>query len=244
MRNVLLLDTETTGMDPEKDGARCIEVAVQLFDIQLATPIMSFASLMWDPSWGEPANPQEKTNGISAAMLAFAPPPLEVWRRVRAIAGCAAECVVAHRAEFDMRFTPPMKRPTAAGPEDPLPWACTKSDFKWPHGLRGDHLVHLALGLGLGVVAAHRAMTDVDIMSRVLSRVAEMGGDLQELFRLALRPKVRVVSLAPFEMKDIVKEHGFFWDPPPVKQWYRWMSPEDRAELPFRTVIDEKAGGR
>lgn len=225
MKNVLLLDCETTGMDPAQ-GARCIEVAVQLYDIEQATPIVSFSSLMWDPA-EKPDNPMEKVNGISAAMLMGAPTPADVWRRVRTIS-MGAECIVAHRAEFDMKFTPPLWNGAK--------WVCTKSDFKWPRGLRGDHLVHLALGLGLGVIAAHRAMTDVDMMSRVLTRVAELGGDLQELFRLALRPKVRVVSMAPFEMKDVVKEHGFFWEPA-RKHWYRNMPLEDVAELPFHAVV-------
>lgn len=235
MRTVLLLDTETTGLDPAQ-GAICIEVAVQLFDIELASAVASFSTLMW-PQNMVAANPAENVNGISPKLLERAPSPEEAWRRVQVFAD-RADCVVAHRIEFDSKFTPPLYNVFGKTTFTPLPWVCTKTDIKWPNSKRGDHLVHLALDLGLGMAAAHRAMTDVDTMSRILTRVAQLGHSLPELFKLAMRPKVKVISLAPFEDKEMVKDHGFLWDPAPKKQWYRWMPPEDRAELPFPTKID------
>ena len=76
-------------------------------------------------------------------------------------------------------------------------------------------------------------MSDVDTLARLLTRVAEKT-NLQELFALAIRPRKRYVSLAPYEQKDVVKAHGFSWNEPVAKQWSREMVPEDVEKLPFK----------
>jgi DNA polymerase III subunit epsilon len=223
MRRVTLLDVETTSLSPQ-DG-RCIEVAVQVFDIQLACPIVSYSELIRGDG-----NAAESVNGIPPAALLDANEPIRVWERVRGITA-GSECFAAHRSEFDRQWVPEDIRSQ--------PWVCTKTDFQWPSGRRGDHLVQLALSLGLGVASAHRAMADVDTMSRILTRVADMGGNLEELFRLALRPKKRYVAVrVPFEKNQMLKDHGFLWDSG-SKVWYRHMPPEDTGKLPF--LVMEKA---
>jgi hypothetical protein len=78
-------------------------------------------------------------------------------------------------------------------------------------------------------------MTDCDILSRLLTRVAERQ-NLQELFVRAMRPRKIFVSFAPFDQKDAVKGAGFSWDDPIPGQWSRSLPPEDVAALPFRAV--------
>lgn len=229
METVLLLDTETTGLSVQTDHV--IEVAVCLFDLNIGTPIESYASLIRGV-----ANPAEEKNKIPAMALLDAPRAADVWHRVVEVAE-KADCIAAHRAEFDRAFVKAAIHKVAsagdilAWPEE-APWACTKTDFRWPSGGMGDHLVHLALHYGLGVCSAHRAATDVDMMARILSRVHQLGHSLPELFRRAVRPKKKYVSLAPFEQKDVVKQHGFLWDGE-RRVWYRHMPPEDISALPF-----------
>jgi DNA polymerase-3 subunit epsilon len=139
------------------------------------------------------------------------------------------DCVAAHRAEFDRKFV------ESAGVEIAGPWCCTKSDFEWPNDLRGESLVQLALGLGLGVSSAHRAMTDVDTMARVLTRVHEMGRSLPDMFRRACRPKKRFVALVSYDSRDIAKQAGFAWDDQ-RREWWKAMPPQDAEELTFRVV--------
>ena len=215
IRHVALLDTETTGLDRQTD--RCIEVAVMLYDLEHAQPVASYASLIR----GAESNAAQSANGIPPAMLPRAQEPDVVWRAVKWIID-PASVIIAHRAEFDRQFVPELGKP----------WVCSKVDLKWPGRMRGDHLVQLALGLGLGVASAHRAMADVDTLARILTRVAEKGHSLEQLILQALRPKLRYVSLAPFEQREIVKAHGFMWDAE-RKQWWRDMPPEDVEELPF-----------
>ena len=239
---VLLVDTETTGILWD-EGARVIEVAAALYDTKYAAVIESFSSLIRHDS-----NEAEAINGIAPGLLLEqGNEPERVWNQFLHLSE-DAECYCAHRAEFDQGFVSKSIDALSFEVEpiehilemwDPAkPWCCSKTDFSWPHGLRGDSLVQLALGLGLGVASAHRAMVDVDTIARCLTRVHEMGFLLEEMFRRAMRPKVRVVAKVSFEQKDMAKAAGFLWDPE-KREWYRSMCPDDVEGLPFRAV--EKA---
>jgi len=219
LRFVALIDTETTGLDPIRD--RAIEVAVSLFDVQRARSVASFASLIRGPA----ENAAEHVNGIPAELLPEARDPEHVWGTVRWLLE-PAQIILAHHAEFDQQFTPDLGRP----------WVCTENDVAWPGRARGGSLVHLALSFGLGVSGAHRAMTDVDTLSRILTRFVELGHELEPVLLHAMRPKAMVHSLAPYEMKDVVKEHGFRWNKD-EKVWWRKMSLEDAEKLPFKVRV-------
>jgi len=220
IRYACLLDTETTGLEPPPIG-RTIEIAVMLFDVKHAQPVASFASLIK----GEASNAAEQINGIPAAMLPEARESERVWSAVRWIIE-PAQVVIAHNAEFDRKFTPDLGKP----------WICSENDIAWPGRARGGSLVQLALSLGLGVASAHRAMADVDTLARILTRLAEMGHDLEPVLVRAMRPKVRCHSLAPFEQKDVVKAAGFRWDAD-RKVWWRDMPLEDTGELAFKVRV-------
>jgi len=219
MRYAAILDTETTGIDPSVHTT--IEVAVMLFDLKHAQPVASFASLIKSDA----KNEAEAINGIPAAMLLDAREATRVWAAVGWVIE-PAEVVIAHNAEFDRQFCPDLGKP----------WACSENDFAWPGRARGGNLAGLALSLGLGVASAHRAMVDVDTLARVLTRLAEKGEDLEALVKHAMRPKVEVHSLAPYEKRDQCKEAGFRWDPE-RKVWWRKMPLEDTKGLPFRVKV-------
>ena len=215
IRFCALIDTEAQGLDPKVH--QTIEVAAMLFDVKRGQPVASFASLIRASS-----NDAFAINGIPAEMLAEAREAEEVWRAVKWLI-TPAQVIVAHRAEFDRQFCPPLERP----------WVCSKVDLQYPNGKRGDHLVQLALSLGLGVASAHRAAADVDTLARILTRLHETGSDLEAMFIHALRPKLRCVSLASFEEKEIVKSHGFLWSPE-NKHWWRDVPIDDIDKLPFK----------
>lgn len=232
MKTLLLLDTETTGLDPAKD--QVIEVAVASFDLDHGTVVESYASLI-----RAPGNDAEHVNRIPAAALTDGPEPLPVWQRVLELAQ-RADAIAAHRAEFDKSFV------DAALAQHGLvldkPWICTKFDTPWPRQDKpGASLVQVALSLDLGVAYAHRAAADVDLMVRSFARAKEIGADLHEMVRKALRPKGKIISLAPFEQKDVVKKHGFTWDPD-AKVWWRTMALEDAEQLPFKWRRSTAAG--
>jgi DNA polymerase-3 subunit epsilon len=217
IRQIAILDTETTSLEPPPVG-KIIEVAVMLYDVKFAQPVASFASLIQADS-----NEAEPINGIPAGMLGAARTADFVWRAVQWLIE-PATVIIAHRAEFDRQFCPDLGKP----------WICSKTDIRWGDRVRGDHLVQLALGLGLGVASAHRAMADVDTLARILTRVAEKGGDLEAMIVRAMRPKKLFYAQVSYERRQIAKDHGFLWDEAKHgKNWYRYMPPEDTGELPF-----------
>ena len=82
MRRALLLDTETTGLDPTTD--RVIEVAVILFDLELGCPIESYASLIQASG-----NAAESANGIPPAALAVDQAAHAAWRVAGDVHACS-----------------------------------------------------------------------------------------------------------------------------------------------------------
>lgn len=219
MQYAAILDTETTGIDSL--AHKTIEVAVMLFDLKHAQPVASFASLIKTDA----ENEAESVNGIPGAMLPEAQEADLVWRAVKWIIGPAG-VIIAHNAPFDQQFCPDLEKP----------WACSENDFKWPGRARGGNLAGLALSLGLGVASAHRAMADIDILARILTRLAEQGHDLEALVKHAMRPKKKFAAVLPYERRQEAKDAGFRWDAP-SKQWLRTMPPEDTKELGFKVKV-------
>ena len=230
MRYALILDTETTGLDPGEDFV--VEVACMLFDLQHASPVASFASLIVSER-----NPAWEINRIYPSMLRVAPEPIKVWPDVIDMAS-RADVILAHRAEFDRGFVPPELRTIR-------PWVCTKYHVEWPHGKAGDHLVHLALAHGVGIVTAHRAMADVDTIARLLTRVyddkvsEEDPDPLSRMIAWAMRPRRKVRAIVSYADRDVAKQHGFAWYPE-SKSWLAELPEDKLAALPFK-VSDAQA---
>lgn len=218
IRKCLLLDVETTGLNPATDHV--IEVAATIFNLEFNAPETIFSSLCFSET-----NAAEAINQIPVDMLLNAPPAEAVWTHVMKMAALC-DVVVAHRAEFDRSFSPPEMQA--------LTWVCSKFDLEWPRGNHGDSLINLAIAHGVSVHGAHRAFTDVDIMSRLFTRAGESGVDWETMFRRAMRPKKLFYSLASYDDRAIVKAHGFMWDPAKYgKNWAKRMTIEDTANLPF-----------
>lgn len=183
INSILILDTETTGLDHAKDVV--IEVACAEFHVPSACVVKTFSTLLSSDGGSPVANPAERVNHIPAEAIRMGIPASFGWDRVD---GMAFDCdlVLAHNAPFDRGFVP-------AGDERPLNrlhWVDTKEDIAWPLANKpGESLVNLTLAHGLGIGHAHRAMADVDMLCRLLTRCHEMGHDLQKMLANALRPK-------------------------------------------------------
>lgn len=217
--NVLILDTETTGVDENVDKA--IEVAAIQFNIEFAAPIEAYSSLIYHNK-----NDAEFVNGISLGMLELAPKADVVWNRVEEMA-MNCDVIVAHNAEFDMKYVPKVLLKA--------PWVCSMSDFKYLNHFSSKSLVAIALAHGVGVVHAHRAMSDVETLSRLFTRLHEMGANLEDIIKRGLRPKSRYQALVSYQDRDKAKNEGFSWDAD-CKKWWRKMADEDVKDLPFQAV--------
>jgi DNA polymerase-3 subunit epsilon len=163
VRYVAIVDTETTGLDARVH--KCIEIAVCLFDLQHASIVELYSSVL-----DAQDNPAEPINDIPSAMLRSLP-PRAVWPRVQEIAK-HGEIVLAHTASFDRDFIPATlmnQKPWS------LPWVCTEKDIHWPKKAPNRKLISIALAHGLGISHAHRAATDVITIARLFERCKELG---------------------------------------------------------------------
>lgn len=227
MKTVLLLDTETDGVNHKVH--RIIEVATILYSLEFATPITSFAALLPGEN-----NDAESANGIPPGVLKYASARAMTAAVVDdLISSCDA--IVAHSASFDRYFMQDVIEDWGISIEY-KPWICTMRDVDWPKKTKHRNLSSIALAHGVPLVAAHRALTDVDILARLLTRVSETGTDIEELMVRAMRPKVLVEALVDYDDRHLAYAHGFDWDPV-KRQHLRELPEEDIDELPFKCKI-------
>jgi len=221
MKNILFLDTETTGFDHEKDAV--VEVAYALWSVPHRSMI-DCRSFLIDS--GQP-NAAEHVNRIPDAMIRNHGRDWGSAQEDTARAISRADIVVAYNAEFDRGW---FDEKVA----EVRPWVCACDDIEWPTKTKSRSLIDVAIGHDVGVVHAHRAMSDVMLLVRLFESVARHGADIEAMLVRAMRPKARYLSLAPFSQKDEVKAAGFHWiDDGREKGWFRNMAIEDAETLPF-----------
>lgn len=219
IHRALIIDTETNGLE---DTAQVIEVGAILYSVTNQCSLIEFSTLI--PVAG---NDAENVNRIKPAALAEMG---EVGEKTSIILDLlnAADCLVAHNAEFDANA---LKRWSLFFASSDLPpWLCTMSDFKWPLATREQgSLINIALEHGIGVSSAHRALTDCRLIAALFDRMS----DLPAMFEVAMRPKALFVGLQPFEDNQLAREAGFKWDRLMPKKWARMMAIEDATALGF-----------
>lgn len=230
MKNVLIIDTETTGTNHDTD--QVVEVGAVLWSVEHATRRYAYSAIV-----GAPDNPAHHINGIPEAAVVVGPDAASVWARLDGWVA-AVDAIVAHSAPFDRGFTPP-------GWDQGKPWICTMADVEWPHS-RKRKLVDIALDHGLGVARAHRALTDCELIERLLERCHEMGFDVADMLMQAARPKVRVVAKTPppwkvteaeaAETKAQLQACGFAWDAS-AKAWTKSVFADATKAFPFEVEV-------
>jgi DNA polymerase-3 subunit epsilon len=239
MTALLILDTETTGLDPKKD--ELIEIGAVLYDAAIGAIVESRSLLV-----GAKSNAAEHINRIPVALLQSG------WATTREEAvGCICDMVelgksqypdrcyiVAHNVDFDRKWLPELAEET---------WLCTLRDVEWPRlslGGPGGSLASLALAYDVGIVRAHRALEDCLTLAAVLSRVYELEGDLQGWLELALEPKVEVIADVSYQRRELAKAAGFSWNGD-RKVWWRNVPASKLVEyvkaLPFGTRVETGA---
>lgn len=221
--NVLIVDTETTGLDPECD--RVIELGAILYSIDHHSTLHQLSVLLPTEH-----NPQEKLNGISAAASqAISDTLLEQSLAIFQQVVTESDYAIAHNANFDRQWFDGHHLPILAKEGQPMPWLCTMSDFRWPLAAKqGCSLVNLALDYGIGVNAAHRALTDCQLIAMLFDRV----NDLPALVSVASQPKYLYRAHVSYNDRSLAKEAGFRWNSK-SKIWSRKLGEREVETLPF-----------
>lgn len=220
----VVLDTETTGRDPEKD--RVIELGMVFFEFDPATAvvyrIINVYDELQDP--GMPIPPEATAvNGITDEMVSG-----------KAIDGqlvtdlvTYVDLVIAHNAAFDRAFCekewPVFKGKAWACSFKQVDWAAEKmttAKLEWVAYKRGFHY------------DAHRAEMDCRALLHVLQ--APLGETGHSTFKSLLdRYQVKEYRIwatdTPFSVKDILKDRGYYWGDGSngkEKAWFTTVSEE------------------
>jgi DNA polymerase-3 subunit epsilon len=210
LMNLLILDTETTGLPPE---GQLIEVAAILYSVEHRAILQQISTLL-----PVQANPQFGLNGISAELSQEVPIDAHTWFESWWMG--EADYAIAFNASFDKQFLPSID----------LPWLCALEDFDYKPYKR-QSLVQLAVAHHVPICNAHRALDDCRLLAEIFSRRE----DLEEMIEKALRPKVLVKALVTYEQRHLASQAGFLWDKPELilKAWARRMAEEDTEQLNF-----------
>lgn len=196
----LILDVETTGLEPGKDTI--IEIGLLEFAVEGDKPpqiIRTYGALQ-DP--GHDISPEiERITGISTA---FVKGQTIDWQVVHSFFA-RASIVIAHNADFDRRFMEASGQMAAFKPH----WGCSMRHINWRGlGFNSLALNYLAADHGFVNGFAHRAVFDCATTFRLVQP------HLNELIIRSYEREyiVKAVS-SPFESKDVLRERGYRWDP-------------------------------
>jgi DNA polymerase III subunit epsilon len=241
-RRVLILDTETTGLDWRAESI--IELAMLAVDVDLQTgkPVgeVEVYEDFEDP--GRPIPPEiVKLTGITSQdvkgqKLNEAKIKDMVER---------ADLIVAHNAGFDRPFVE--KRLEVFEHKS---WACSFQGINWKaQGMGSAKLEFLCSELGW-FYDAHRAQVDCHALLRVLSsplQAEQSEGSstgLQQLFKAAENARTVVKAFgSPFETKDKLKARGYRWDAE-ARVWYTAVKSAEALDAEAEWLKAEVYGGR
>ena len=221
-QRLLILDTETTGLDPQRD--RCIELGAVLFDLPRRS-VLSQVSLLLPCD----QNAAQAVNGIDPELTQQPQPWQQGLQWFEALLA-SADLVVAHNAAFDRQWFGIEPLPAIH-----KPWLCTMEDIRWPadRNLRLNPSVRdLALAYSVPVWAAHRALTDCIYLAQVFERC----DDLEQLVQQGLEPRRLYRARLSYEERHRAREAGFRWNEPVSGAWSRRLSEREAALLPFPVV--------
>ena len=219
IENVLILDTETTGLDNENDD--CLEVGSILFNVKTRSVLAQQSFLLPVEN-----NNAEKINNIPSEITRLPQPLFEAIKYFESLVQ-VSDVIVAHNAEFDKKWFGLKKLPQIK-----KKWICSMDDITWPSDRQlkpRPSVRDLALAYGVPVWNAHRALTDCIYLAEVFKRC----GELEKLLIRSLEPKVLIRADISYDKRHLAKKAGFRWNDAIKGAWSRKISRRDMEKLEF-----------
>ena len=215
IENVLIIDTETTGLSPDQ-GAEIIELGAILYNVPTRSILAQVSTLFPVKTIAF-----EEVHGISfeasqAIPFNVSSASLNLLQNME----MEADYAIAHQASFDKEFI---------GNKIFVPWLCTYEDFSFPP-YKKSSLVSLALAHKVPVVSAHRALTDCQLIAEIFTKRDDLELLIENAVIRAKSPMVWVKAIVGYEDKDKAKAAHFGWD---GKIWKKNMKECDLDQLNF-----------
>jgi DNA polymerase-3 subunit epsilon len=199
----LIVDLETTGLDPAAD--RIIEIGLLEFGVEGdgAPQLIRTYGALQDP--GVPlAEDIQRITGLNDRVLAGQAIDWEVVRGFFARASIA----VAHNMDFDRKFLESSGELGGERFPQKIHWGCSLRHIDW-RGKRFGSLAlnYLAADHGFVNPFAHRAVFDCATTFRLVAP------HIKELIIRSYEREYLVKAVgSPFETKDVLRQRGYRWD--------------------------------
>ena len=234
----VVIDTETTGINPDKDAI--IELGMVLFEYDHQTGrayrVLESFDQLEDP--GFPVPPESTAvHGITDEMVSGK--RIDDTSVATFLEGVTL--VVAHNSKFDRVFLE--KRLPIF---ESLPWGCSLAQVDWSgEGIGSAKLDYIAYRYGF-FYEAHRAEGDCFALLEILQQPLPKSGELvlsAILSSLALKSYQIYATGSPFETKDILKARGYRWDGD-KKCWHLTLTGDDAIKAEVAWLKSSVYGGR
>ena len=223
IEKVLILDTETTGLDENKDEV--IEIGCILFHVS-SKSVLSQCSFLFPVR----SNEAEYLNGISAEVTNISQP----WKEglsffLKLVDSC--DLIVAHNVEFDRKWFGKGKLPKLQ-----KQWICSLEDINWSSQKTlkpRPSVTNLALSFSIPVWSLHRALSDCFYISEVFKKCE----NLEKLLLEACEPRFLFKALVSYEERSLAKNAGFRWNNPVEGAWSKKLTTQEANKLEFKVQI-------
>jgi DNA polymerase-3 subunit epsilon len=241
-KRVLILDTETTGLDWRAE--RIIELAMLAVDVGMQTgmPVgeVEVYEDFEDPGCSIPPEIVKLTGITDQDVKGQALNEAKIKDMVS-----RADLIVAHNAGFDRPFVE-----NRLDVFEHKAWACSFQGINWKaQGLGSAKLEFLCSEFGW-FYDAHRAQVDCHALLRVLSsplqsdKPNDNSTGLLQLFKAAENARTVVKAFgSPFETKDKLKARGYRWDAE-NRVWYTAVKSDEALNAEAEWLKSEVYSGR
>lgn len=212
MEIVILVDVETTGLNPETD--KIIELGAVAYDPEKKKILGTFSQLC-KPGKENPVSneitqitgitqKEVETFGVSEGTLLY---NFEQWFGIWAVDEVNQIFFAAHNAPFDKGFLLALKEASLFGFND-YRWIDTKEDLPFPNSVTSRKLIHLVPEIcGFVNPFSHRALFDAISTAKLLGAF-----DWELVKRRINQEKWRVTALVTYHERETAKEAGFRWN--------------------------------